>query len=262
LRRARPRAASAIIACLVLLACRALPAMAAAAAANLPMVSADPAQSHDAFDGRPIQRDAPTSLTDSSKTPLPDIHSTGFDPTRVLLALTGVVGLIFLLRWGMRRLLPGAVAHRSTRVMKVLSRTFVSPRQHLLLVQIGKRLVMVGDSGTQLNPLCQIKDPAEVEAILLDLREETSSAARKFDLFFGKARKGFDQDQELNAQELPKDAKDLEIGAANSLDNSDQSESRFDDSHEVVDPSLTQTRNELSGLSEKVRDLARQLGKS
>jgi hypothetical protein len=43
---------------------------------------------------------------------------------------------------------------------------------------------------------------------------------------------------------------------------SDPSESRFDDSHEIVDPSLAQTRNELSGLSEKVRDLARQLGKS
>ena len=34
----------------------------------------------------------------------------------------------------------------------------------------------------------------------------------------------------------------------------------FDPTHELPDPSLAQTQKDLSGLSEKVRDLTRQLG--
>jgi flagellar biosynthetic protein FliO len=158
-------ATSAIFACWVILAC--LPArFCGVLAQNSPTPSP-------AFDARPIQRDASPSATDSPQAPITDIHANAFNPARVLLVLFGILALIFAMRWLMRRFFPNAVAHRSTRVMKVLSRTLVGPRQNLLLVQIGKRLVMVGDSGTQLNPLCHIDDPQEVEAIDNQLGEES-----------------------------------------------------------------------------------------
>jgi len=183
----------------------------------------------------------------------PDLKSTpstapaaAFDPTRVLLAMAAVIGLILLLRLAARRIFPGAIAHRASSAVKVLGRCPVSPRQNLLVVQFGKRLVLVGDSGSSLNPLCEIGDADEVAAILAQAREESITAALRFDSLFGRARKGFS------------------AGPAQPDESAPASDESFDDSNEIVDapadPSLETTRKELSGLSEKVRDLARQIG--
>jgi flagellar biogenesis protein FliO len=166
----------------------------------------------------------------------------GFDPGRVVLALVGVLGLIVLLRVGLRRIFPGAIPHRATRAIKILSRSIVSPKQHLLLIQVGKRLLVVGDSGAQLNPLCEITNEEESAAILAQVREESATAARRFDLLFGRARKGFDEDHAPPQQPIESPA-----------------EAVFDPSHEINDGALSETQNELVGLSDKVRDLARQL---
>ena len=100
---------------------------------------------------------------------------------------------------------------------------------------------MVGDSGAQLNPLCEITNEEEVAAILAQVREESATAARRFDLLFGRARKGFDEEH-APAQQIESPA-----------------EAMFDPSHEINHPALSQTQNELVGLSDKVRNLARQL---
>ena len=113
--------------------------------------------------------------------------SGGFDSARVAIALTVVIGLIFVLRFGLRRVFPGAVPQRSTRAMQVLCRFTISPRQHLLLVQVGKRLIVVGDGGAQLNPLCEITSQDEVEAIVAQVREESATSLKRFEMFFGKA---------------------------------------------------------------------------
>jgi flagellar biogenesis protein FliO len=163
------------------------------------------------------------------------------DATRVLLALVGVLGLIAVLRMALRRVFPGAISHRATRAIKILSRCIVSPRQHLLLIQVGKRLLVVGEGGAQLNRLCEITDDDEVAQILAAVREEAAVAGRRFENLFGRARKSFEEDPAPSAPtEAPAD------GA-------------FDATHEINDPALCETRNELAGLSDKVRELARQL---
>jgi flagellar biogenesis protein FliO len=184
---------------------------------------------------------------------------TGFDPVRVMMALVAVIGLILLMRAAAKRIFPGSVASRGSRAIKILSRCPIAPRQHLLLIQVGKRLLVVGDSGTQLNPLCQIKDGDEVAALLNQLQEETASAAWRFDALFGRARKSFDEveaeeagDTEPTPPKPPAEPADAAAGQAG--------DAPFDSTHEIRDPSLSQTRKELDGLSDKVRDLARQLG--
>jgi flagellar biogenesis protein FliO len=164
--------------------------------------------------------------------------SATFDFKRVILALAGVIGLILLLRAGAKRFIPGAAAARATSAVKVLARCTISPKQHLLVIQFGQRLVLVGDSGAHLNPLCEISDPDEAARILAQARDESISVARRFDSFFGLARGGF--------AETP----------------SSPPEEHFDDSHEINadDPSFEATRKELAGLTDKVRDVARQLG--
>jgi flagellar biogenesis protein FliO len=92
-------------------------------------------------------------------------NSGSADLTRMLSALMIVVAVIFVLRWAARRmaLVPGAA---NSGAVKVISRSTVSPRQQVLVLQVGRRLVVVGDSGGRMNPLCEITDPDEVAAMI------------------------------------------------------------------------------------------------
>jgi flagellar biogenesis protein FliO len=203
-------------------------------------------QDTSALDSQPILRDGTTD-GDSAKAKPISSSLNSFDPTRVLLALGAVIGLILLLRWGVKKMVPGVAASRSTQAMKVLSRCVVSPRQRLLLVQVGNRLVVVGDGGSQLNPLCQITDAEEVSALLAQVREESTTIAARFDSIFGRAKKGFGGDEEEGA--APKEP-EAESG-------NDESEAEA-----ATDETIVATRDELAGLSNKVRDLAKQLGRA
>ena len=160
---------------------------------------------------------------------------------RVVLALGGVIGLIVMLRIFAKRVMPGVAAARASSAVKILGRCPVSARQNLLVVQFGKRLVLVGDGGTNLNPLCEITDPQEVADILAQARDESISVAQRFESMFGRARKDFDEDPEPTSAESFSDTRDI-----SSPD----------------DPALRDTRKELSDLQEKVRDVARQIGRA
>ena len=89
-----------------------------------------------------------------------------FDTTRGwLLALGIVLGAIFVSTrfgsaWECRRL------GRGSGALQVVSRLNIAPKQQILLVRVGRRLVLVGNSGTQMNPLCEIGDPEEAALLL------------------------------------------------------------------------------------------------
>ncbi len=198
----------------------------------------------DSLADQPIHRDQTTAI-DSAKDarlqPVPIVEA-----WRVAAALAIVLGLIIALRFFAKWFFPGAAAHRSTNAVQVLSRCTISPKQHLLVIQIGRRLLLVADCATQLNCLCQITDGEEVAALIGQLREETISSARRFDLFFGRARKAFGTDDESADGESQ--AKEGE-----------QSSASFDSSHEIPDAAIASTQQELQGLSSKVRELVQQL---
>ncbi len=122
------------------------------------------------------------------------------DLSRMVVALAAVVGIIFLLRWVARRmaLVPGAT--RSGAV-KIISRSTVSPRQQVLVLQVGKRLVVVGDSGGAMHPLCEITDPDEIAAVVGGSRQENAEANPKsFTSLFRRASEPFDPGQ---AEQVP-----------------------------------------------------------
>jgi flagellar biogenesis protein FliO len=199
-----------------------------------PSIVANSAGAEDSLENEPISANISPS---GSKTAAPTAPTSTFDATRVLLALIAVVALILILMAVAKRIFPGSAPIRASAAVKVLARCPVSPKQHLLVIQFGKRLVLVGDTGSHLNPLCEISDPEEAAGILAQARDESVSAAKRFDSFFGLARKAF--------SETPAAA-----------------EEHFDDSHEIPadDPSLEATRKEIAGLADKVRDVARQIG--
>jgi flagellar biogenesis protein FliO len=192
----------------------------------------------DALESAPLS--SQTSTSSAGKATSAPVAPGAFDVTRVLLATAGVVGLIFLMRAGMKRIFPSTAAHRPISAVKVLSRSAIAPKQHLLVIQFGKRLVLVGDSGSSLNPLCEITDPDEAANVLAQARSESISVAQRFDSLFGRARKDYDGPEEPAQEES------------------------FDSSNEVPrdDPSLQQTQKELAELHDKVRDAARRIGRA
>lgn len=170
----------------------------------------------------PIRRSAATT---SSSVPSP---ATGFDAPRVFTALAVVIGLILLLRWGVRRLAPRGMGNGS-RAINVLARCHISHKQKILIVQVGRRLLVVGDGGQGLTTLCEISDPDESASLLAQMGK---SPATSFERVLSRAVASGD-----DAQESPTD-------------------------DAIPDEQLSSARQQLNGLAEKVRVVARQLNRA
>ncbi len=90
----------------------------------------------------------------------------GYEWLQTLGALGIVIGLIFLTRWGLRRI--GLVRHLGGRnnVLQVLATTSLSPRHQMFLVRMGGRVVLVGSGPGGLARLAEVTDPDEVAQLL------------------------------------------------------------------------------------------------
>ena len=126
--------------------------------------------------------------------PAPAAQATG-DLTHVVAALAIVVGLVFGLRWVARRMSLVAPAGKSGRGVRLLSRTVLSPKQQVMLLHVGRRVIVVGDSGTSgMRRLAEITDADEVAALIGDARTATAAAlppARSFAALFRRAAEPF-----------------------------------------------------------------------
>lgn len=171
--------------------------------------------------------------------------SSGFDAARVVLALGAVVGLIFLLRWVAKRFFGVTSVGRSSRAIQVLSRSPLSPRQHLVVLRVGQRLLIVADGGGQMNTLTEITDPDEVAALIGQVQEDhTERAGKSFGALFGKMRGSYEDQADAPPESEP---------AMLRRGEGDVSESQKDN-----DPAVASARRELSGLMERVRSLSSQ----
>lgn len=172
-----------------------------------------------------------TTATPSSSSP--SVPSKPFDLhlPQILGALAVVLALAFALRWLLRNTMGGGAGHRSSGAIQVLSRSAIAPRQQLMLIRIGRRLVLVANTGTQMNALCEITDPEEVASLLGQIQQEKhNSITGTFASLFGRAK-----------SEFP------------SADASDQHEHDETAEREELDPAAGTTREELNGLLDKVR---------
>lgn len=111
--------------------------------------------------------------------------------TRLMLALGVVIGVIFALRWLSRKMMiapPGGAA----QPVAVVSRLTLGPRQQLMLLQVGRRLVLVASTAGQMNTLCQIDDAEEVATLLAQVRTPRGEVGSAFGALFGRAARQFD----------------------------------------------------------------------
>lgn len=196
---------------------------------------------------------APTTQRAGVKPAAPG--SGGFDVRRMVLALGAVVALIFLLKFGLKRMFGVASAPRSSRAVQVLTRSPLSPRAQLMVLRVGRRLIVVADGGGgQMNTLSEITDPDEVAALLGQLQDDHGAAAR-FGSVFGKMRRSYESDDDANGE--------TESHASSSTSNDPFDPGAADGSDggqrgERNDPAVATARQEVLGLMDKVRMLSRQ----
>jgi flagellar biogenesis protein FliO len=156
------------------------------------------------------------------------------DLKRVAIALGLVLGAIYVSNRVWRRLgMPGS-GNKASGSLQVMSRLAISPKQQILLIRVGRRLVLVGNSGGQMSSLTEIVDPEETAGLIGQAaieRQESSTAT--FNEVLGGEEKQFDPAVHVDvAPGEPAVAED--------------------------DASLLTTREELHGLMEKVRGLSQQ----
>jgi flagellar biogenesis protein FliO len=94
-------------------------------------------------------------------------------PLAIVLALIGG-GVVVLRRWA-----PGARV-QAPSVLRIAARTVVSPKQHLILIELGRRYVLAGVSSDRIEPLCVIADPEEVSDLVGLLRSGSAAEGREF----------------------------------------------------------------------------------
>jgi len=143
-------------------------------------------------------------------------------------ALGVVVGLILLLRAFLSRMAGRSSVAGNSPVLEVLSRTSIAPRNHIVLIRMGHRILVVGDSSAGLRTLTEITDPQEVAVLLAGTAAaKPRSISRNFNQLLGRFNSSY-QENDRGAEE----------GA-------DTSEHRVD-----------RARDQLSSLLNRVRNLS------
>ncbi|MFQ5413616.1 MAG: FliO/MopB family protein [Phycisphaerae bacterium] len=79
----------------------------------------------------------------------------GLVPLAMVLASVGAV------YWAVRRWMPSARTAESG-VLRVVARSSIGPKQQVVLMQVGRRFVLVGAGGDRIEALAEIDDPEEV----------------------------------------------------------------------------------------------------
>ena len=172
-------------------------------------------------------------------TGLPAGTASGPSATRVALSLGAVLALIVGLFLAGRRFLPrGTFAPQGGGAVAVLARTAVSPKQRILLVQVGQRILVVADGGQNLSTLCESTDAAEAAALLAQLQAEKGGGS------FGAALNGA-MDRFRAAERAFSPSPAPPAAAAHAAGRRDPQ------------PDLDSMRQELEGLAKRVRGMAR-----
>ncbi len=87
---------------------------------------------------------------------------------RVLAALTLIIVLIVATVWGLKLIWEKrglTLKGEDGKSLRILSSIFIAPRKTIHLVEVGKRILVVGVGNEEIHPLDVIADPVEVEAL-------------------------------------------------------------------------------------------------
>lgn len=112
-----------------------------------------------------------------------------------------VLGVVWLAYRAARRWIPGSKVSDSG-FMQVIARTTLTPKQHVALVRLGRRFVMVGVSPDRIDRLCVIDDAPEVSELLVRLNGASGSQSPGFDDELMREVSGYESDSDAGSDEL------------------------------------------------------------
>jgi flagellar biogenesis protein FliO len=177
---------------------------------------------------------APRANPAATQSSLASTKSPPSDPletSKVVMALGAVLLAMYIVHRVWRRLgMPGST-NKTGQTLQIISRLALSPRQQILLIRVGRRCVLVGNSGAQMNPLCEISDAEEAAALLGQTITESKESVTAT---FGDVLDG--AQQQFDAESSPKP----------------QSDSPEED------PALAAARDQITNMVDKVRSLSKQ----
>lgn len=107
---------------------------------------------------------------------------------QLLLGLLLVIGLIFLLAWLMRRV-QQLGPRGSQQLIKIVASQALSPRDRLVLVQVGGEQILLGLTPGRIAPLHVLKEPVH----LPDGEPASTEFAQRLMELLGKDQSGKDQ---------------------------------------------------------------------
>lgn len=179
---------------------------------------------HQQLTSAPGLKFSPTDRATSSS----DLLST----SQLFVGLFIVLSLIFGAKWLVPQIWPAVAAQRNGAV-RVLGRTPISPKNQIVLVQVGQRVLVLGENAGSLSTLSTIDDSNEVAVLV------------------GKASARVER------------ISDTETPFSSALAQSNRAYETAEPPTSNVEPVTDQkTAGELTDLISKVRGLARQLGRS
>lgn len=100
----------------------------------------------------------------------------GFWQVGDFLPLAIVLALVLAAAWAVKRYLPARRLVTGSGVLEVVARLPLSPKQSLVLVKMGQRMVLVGVTPERVNTVCHVDDPEQVA----ELTGRIASQARGF----------------------------------------------------------------------------------
>jgi flagellar protein FliO/FliZ len=97
------------------------------------------------------------AIVHASASPSLITGSAGTQLLQLLFGLVLVVALIFLLAWLVRRM--QQIGPRSNQAIKLVASQALSPRDRLVLVQVGDEQILLGLTPGRITPLHVLKEP-------------------------------------------------------------------------------------------------------
>jgi flagellar biogenesis protein FliO len=193
---------------------------------------ATPTPARSVYDGVPVK---PKEVAESRTANNP---ATSFDWQRLVLAMVVVLGAIFALRAVAAKYVPGMATVKASKAVRVLSRSPISPRQQIMLLQVGRRVIVVGEQAGQMAALSEITDADEVAALVGQIENDVSITPKKpFAALFSKSQDAYEP------QPQP------------------QHRSSFEPSIEKPDREIEDAHEEISGLIDRMRSLTRTINR-
>lgn len=126
---------------------------------------------------RAAVRPAPTDANDpnnwviqrgiaSSDAGLTETSTSYGDMMKIMLSLAAVIAVIALAVWGFKRFAPRTASMFASENLKVVSRTYLGPKQAIYLVKAPGCLLVIASTQEKISLLSEIKDPVEIERVI------------------------------------------------------------------------------------------------